>query len=418
MQEDIMNVDQPKWHRNLELDRLRAFAVLMTIFIHFSRIFFPWDMHQEYQNGGTITNLLENSWMGVDLFFVISGYIISKMIVEKLDACCSDTFQRATFIKQFFIKRFFRIYPLAVSFFIFVFLCSIFFNSTGNFSSPENNLEAGVSIFTYTFNYYFGSGKYHAFTLSPYWSLSLEEQFYLLFPFFLVFVKSHRNRVITLILTLIVLTFIVRPLSEDNIFYTQNRCDGLIYGCLLYYLSMSSSVRSIFTPFKTTPWYAMLSIGVLIFILSTVTSLGYSNAVVIPLGCIVASILVAIASQEINVISFGKPINLCLNYFGSRSYSLYIVHFPMFTLTQEIFYRLSLTYHWNLDKSFTWPYTLLALALTLIVSEFSYRLIEVTWIARGKKYLSRSSEEVTFLKSNQLNLFINQEKNHANYAVE
>jgi peptidoglycan/LPS O-acetylase OafA/YrhL len=158
IKETSRRVIVPKSHRNIELDRLRAFAVLMTISIHFSRIFFPWDIHQDYQNGGSILNLLENSWMGVDLFFVISGFIISKVITDKIDAKHEDLFGRAKFIKHFFIKRFFRIYPLAVAFFVFVLLCSIFFNKSGGFSTPENTIEAEVSIFTCTVNYYFGLG--------------------------------------------------------------------------------------------------------------------------------------------------------------------------------------------------------------------------------------------------------------------
>lgn len=397
--------------RNLELDRLRAFAVVMTIFIHFSRVFFPWDTHQDYHNGGSILNLLENSWMGVDLFFVISGFIISKVIVDKIDSLNSKSLERAKFIKNFFIKRFFRIYPLAVTFFVFVFFCSIFFNKSGNFSTPENTLEAGVSIFTYTFNYYFGSGQYHAFTLSPYWSLSVEEQFYLIFPFFLVFIKSHKRRVLALISLLLVITFIIRPLSQDNIFYTQNRCDGLIYGCLLYYLASNATFKSLFKPFKSTPMSMRAIVLVLVFLLATVTSIGFSNSAIIPVGCIVSSILVIMASLEINIISFGASINACLDYLGSRSYSLYIVHFPMFTVTQELFYRLSLSYQWQLDQRFMLTYSAVAIVLTLLVSECTYRFIEQPWIAKGRNYLSQSGK-ISKMKSEYDRLILTKEANY------
>lgn len=389
-----MNTLQIKSHRNLELDRLRAFALLMTVFIHYSRVFFPWNIHQDYQSGGTLLNLLQNSWMGVDLFFVISGFIISTMIVSHIDYYARDVFQLANFVKNFFIKRFFRIYPLAITFFIFTLLCSIIFNKTGNFSTPENTIEAGVSMFTYTFNYYFGSGKYHGFTLSPYWSLSVEEQFYLIFPFFLIFVKSYKSRIFLLASMLIVLTFIIRPLSEDNIFYTQNRCDGLIYGCLLYYLCNLEAFKSLFRTKIKTRFSSILIIAILIFILGTITSIGFPNKVVIPIGCIISTLLVGIASLEINIISFGKIFNAILDYLGSRSYSLYITHFPMFTLTQEIFYRLSLFYHWKIDETFFMPYTIVAISLTMCISELSYRFVEKPWIVRGKNYLLNKTENI------------------------
>ena len=388
-------------HRNLEIDRLRAFAVLMTICIHFSRIFFPWNMHQGYAHGGGLLNLLENSWMGVDLFFVISGYIISKVIVEKMDNHSGNIFLQGRVIKEFFVKRFFRIYPLVVTFYIFVLLCSIFLNKSGFFSSPENNIEAGISIFTYTFNYYFGSGEYHAFTLSPYWSLSVEEQFYLLFPFFLMFVKSHKHRILILFSFLFLISFIIRPLSDGNIFYTQNRCDGLIYGCILYYLSINKIFLSLFSTLRGNTLFIKSSIVMLIFILATITAIGFPMAATIPIGSIISTILVAIASLEINAISFGGYVNTVLDYIGSRSYSLYIVHFPMFTLTQELFYRLSLIYHWEIGESFALPYSVVAFALTILISECSYRFIEKIFILKGKRYILKGKRYI--------NCFINKD---------
>lgn len=363
---------------------MRAFAVLMAILIHYSRIFFPWDMHKAYTHGGTILNLLKNSWTGVDLFFVISGYIISKMIVEKIDCLVNDKIKLMQFIKNFYIRRFYRIYPIAWTFFIFVLICSIFFNKSGNFSTTENNIEAGVTIFTYSFNYFFELGHYHAFTLSPYWSLSVEEQFYLIFPFFLILVKSYQKRIIILISSIFIISFIIRPLSPEHIFYTQNRCDGLIYGCLLYYLTIASSIAQLFKPIKRISITSITFILILLFVLATITSVGFPNPAIIPLGCILSTILVGISALELNIISFGIIINKILDYLGSRSYCLYIVHFPMFTFTQEIFFRIAKAYQLQLNGNLAIPYTVIAFGLTLFISELAHRHIERPGISRGK----------------------------------
>lgn len=370
--------------RNLELDRLRAFAVLMSIFIHYSRVFFPWNIHKGYEHGGSILNLLQNSWTGVDLFFVISGYIISKMIVDKIDGLVDDKSKLMQFIKNFYIRRFYRIYPIACTFFIFVLLCSLFFNASGSFSTPENNIEAGITIFTYSFNYFLELGHYHAFTLSPYWSLSVEEQFYLIFPFFLILVRSYKQRILILIGLILTISLIIRPLSPEHIFYTQNRCDGLIYGCLLYYVSIQSSYRQLFKPIQKISIASIASIFIMLFLLGTITSVGFPNTAIIPLGCIVATILVAIAVLELNIISFGGVVNAILGYLGSRSYCLYIVHFPMFTFTQELFFRIGHTYNWELNNTFAVPYTALAFILTLLVSELAHRFIERPCIEQGR----------------------------------
>ncbi|MCD6047728.1 MAG: oatA [Gammaproteobacteria bacterium] len=381
--------------RNLELDRLRAFAVLMTIFIHFSRIFFPWNIHQGYTHGTTILNLIENSWAGVDLFFVISGYIISKMIVEKIDSLKGNTTELSQYIKGFYIRRFFRIYPVAWTIFALVLFCSIFFNHSGNFSTPENVIESGITIFTYTFNYYFGSGQYHGFTLSPYWSLSVEEQFYLVFPFLLIFIKSHRHRVLLLLGALILITFLIRPLSQDNIFYTQNRCDGLIYGCLLYYLTIQPWFKALFSPPTNNQKFGPYSVLILLFALGTITSVGFPNAAAIPLGCILSFCLVGIASIERKFISFGNIANKILDYIGSRSYSLYLIHLPIFTLTQEFWFRASHHLNFPISANLTWGYTIMAFMLTSIASEISYRLIERPFIKKGQMLTNSTSGKPT-----------------------
>ena len=176
--------------RNYELDRLRAFAIIMTLFIHYTRVFFPWGNNIEYQHGAGILNIWENCWTGVDLFFVISGYIISKNIVKHIDTFKSCSFELSHFIKSFYIARVFRIYPIAWFVFGLSFMGSFLFNQSGSFAPTENIIEAGISIFTYTFNYYLAYGHYKYFDISSYWSLAVEEQFYLLLPLFYIFTKS------------------------------------------------------------------------------------------------------------------------------------------------------------------------------------------------------------------------------------
>lgn len=377
--------------RNLELDRLRAFAVIMTVVIHYARVFFPWSISPEYHYGASILNIWKNSWTGVDLFFVISGYIISKTIVQKIDDLKKSETGLANFIKLFFIKRMYRIYPVAWIVFFSVLVCSFLFNKSGNFGTPENTIEAGISIFTYTFNYYFAYQSYHGFTLSPYWSLSVEEQFYLILPFFLIFTKTNKQRVWMLLGVLALVTFYIRPYSKvESIFFTQTRCDGLIYGCLAYFLTAQSWFSTVIGTNFGNKYVRMLITLCLIMVLSSITALGFSNNIVIPLACILSSILVILASLEKNIIISLSLIQKGLDYLGSRSYSLYITHFPMFSLTQEIMFRLSKAYGFSINSRLSLYYTLLALVLTAISTESLYRFIEIPFINKGRsisKYL-------------------------------
>lgn len=371
--------------RNLELDRLRAFAVVMVVLIHYLRVFFPWSISPDYHHGTTILNIWNNSWTGVDLFFVISGYIISKTLVQNIDQLQNSSNGLAQFIKSFFIKRIFRIYPAAWGVFFFVLIFSFLFNNSGSFSSPENTIEAGISIFTCTFNYFFAKGFYHGLSLSPYWSLSVEEQFYFLLPIFLILIKTTKQRVLTLLSLLLFITFYVRPYSStESLFFTHTRCDGLIYGCLIYFMMQQPWARNIFENNPGNKYIRVIATLCLILILSSVTAIGFSNNVVIPLGCILSSILVILAASEKNIIISFPIVQPCLDYLGSRSYSLYIIHFPMFSLTQEIMYRLSKAYNFNLDSHVGIYYTLIVIPLIVISTEMLYRCVEVPFIARGR----------------------------------
>ncbi len=380
--------------RNVELDRLRAFAVIMTIVIHGIRVFFPWSIHPEYSHGTTILNIWANSWTGVDLFFVISGFIISKMIVEKIDYLKNSSYGLAYFVKNFFLRRIYRIYPIAWLVFTFVLICTVLFNKSGSFGTPENTIEAGIAIFTYTFNYYFAFGYYKALTLSPYWSLAVEEQFYLVFPLFLILTSSTRQRVLILLAVLTLITFLVRPYSgSDSIFLTQTRCDGLLYGCLVYFLSTKSWFKDLFNKCEGNILNSMLTL-LLVLILSSVTALGFSNNIVIPLACIISSLLVALSAMEKNIITVFSPFSLALDYLGSRSYSLYIVHFPMMTCTQEIMYRLSQYYQFKISSVLTIDYVLLASVLTLLSAEILYRTVEIPFIKKGKMWFGSFSSNL------------------------
>jgi peptidoglycan/LPS O-acetylase OafA/YrhL len=280
--------------RNCELDRLRAFAVIMTLVIHYARVYFPWIKSFDYQHGAGILNIWANCWTGVDLFFVISGYIITKTIISKIDELKGSIIDLALYIKGFYIKRIYRIYPVAWLVFMITLVCSILFNQSGSFSKPENIIEAGISIFTYTFNYYLAYGFYKYFDISSYWSLAVEDQFYLLLPFFYIFTKNNKQRVIILLSILFFITFISRPfITEDNFLLTQNRCDGLIYGCLIYFITQQKWFSVLVSQNDGSRYLRIVGVTLLVLVLAAVPAMGFSNKIVIPLACLVSSIPVA-----------------------------------------------------------------------------------------------------------------------------
>lgn len=374
--------------RNFELDRLRGVAIALTVMIHYTRIFFPWAVHPQYNHGAGIFNIWMNSWTGVDLFLVISGYIISKKLIETLESRAGNVESTISETKTFYLKRLFRIYPVAVTIFVFVLLCAIFFNKGGYFSSVENTIEAGVSIFTYTFNYYFAFGNYHGFPLSPYWSLSVEEQFYLFYPIFLLCCKTTKQRVIVLFSLLLLITFLVRPYSSfHSLFLTQTRCDGLIYGCLLYFLSRQSWYDQLVPKICENKYVSMAIFAFLTVVLAGFPGLGFSNNITIPVACALSTVLVMLSSFKKDIIISFLPIQRLLDYLGNRSYSLYLVHLPMFAVTQEVFFRLSHVYGFPLNSRLDVYYSIMALILVIIATELSFRCVETPFLKLGRKVM-------------------------------
>ena len=131
--------------------------------------------------------------MGVQIFFVISGYLItSKLLLDK-----GKPFKE--YISSFYVKRFLRIFPV---YYLYLFICLLIFFLPilpewirKNFSEIKTN---GVLLFTYTYNYMYPVNQYLGKSLqwqgfyAHLWSLSVEEQFYIFFPF-IAFLLNRRQ---------------------------------------------------------------------------------------------------------------------------------------------------------------------------------------------------------------------------------
>jgi len=319
----------------------------------------------------------------VDLFGIISGYLISTITVKKIDQLKAEKFKLILFIKAYFVRRFFRIYPVAIVVFIFVLICSVVSTNTKYFSTPANTLEAGMHLLTYTFNYYFMEA-YHSVALAPCWFLTFEVQFYILFPFFIFFTKNSRQRIIILLGLLFFSTFIARPLTMyyfpvSGLFFTQTRCDSVIYGCLIYYLT-------------TQPWFeamkisstgnAMLRSSVMIFlimVLTSIMSMSFSISTAFAIGNILACIIVIPVIFNRNVLVFPLFLQQGLTAVGIRVYSWYLIHYPIFLLTKECW-----DYFNYSSEIFLRAYSIFVLLLAVLATEILYRLVEKPSIEKGR----------------------------------
>ncbi|MEO8711486.1 MAG: acyltransferase [Parafilimonas sp.] len=216
-----MNKDGGLSHKLHGLDHLRAFAIIFVLFYHYGRLF----PHPEWTN--TISAF---GWSGVDLFFVLSGYLIASQLFKNIAQ------QNKISLKEFFIKRFFRIIPIylvvVALYFLFPFM---------------REREAPAPLWKYlTFTQNIGLDISKHGTFSHAWSLCIEEQFYLFLPLTLLALIYFKliKKGYWLLIALFVFGFIIRAYCYLNfavdinwlnwykwIYYpTWSRLDGLLVG--------------------------------------------------------------------------------------------------------------------------------------------------------------------------------------------
>jgi peptidoglycan/LPS O-acetylase OafA/YrhL len=218
-----MSVREVRGHIR-ELDGLRGVAILLVILHHYWPDSGRWASYQKLPHLG---------WIGVDLFFVISGLLIAGILL--------DTKNAAGFFRSFYARRALRIFPLYYLLLLVAFALIPLLQG-GPWATSEFVRQSGSPLW---YLLYQGNlreaitGHEPAYVLAPLWSLAIEEQFYLLFPL-LVFV-TPRAWLRRVLLSLIVFAPLFRlvaaftwPLNERvEYLATPSRIDVLAVGCLL-----------------------------------------------------------------------------------------------------------------------------------------------------------------------------------------
>jgi peptidoglycan/LPS O-acetylase OafA/YrhL len=138
------------------VDGLRAIAVLLVLLFH--------------------NDILLAGWVGVQIFFVLSGYLITRLLFQSREA------PLRTYLRDFYGRRALRIFPLYFS------VLALIAIADGLGLRMQGVREGLPFAFTYTYNFFHASSAFvHSRLLSHFWSLSVEEQFYLVWPFVIYF---------------------------------------------------------------------------------------------------------------------------------------------------------------------------------------------------------------------------------------
>ncbi len=305
------------------LDGLRGTAILMVLFFHLF-----------WSNSSPTGNLLvrfvaqlrTTCWIGVDLFFVLSGFLLTGILY--------DTLSSAHFFRNFYGRRSLRIFPLYYAFLFVVIAISY---------AQGYHWFGGIFYYlTYTVSLLWNGVAYTTapwVKISHFWSLAIEEQFYMVWPLLMFALRTKRRiagAIVVLALTaLLVRTYLVvsgatvhNPYSVYS--WSPARFDTLLLGGLL-----ALAIRSRFRG-EVLRW------AWLVFVCgaSVLTAYGFwhgsfdalTDGVVATIGLSVLGVtgaaLVAASLTRTSIFSafFSNPV---LRFFGRYSYGLYVYHYTL-----------------------------------------------------------------------------------------
>jgi peptidoglycan/LPS O-acetylase OafA/YrhL len=309
-----------------DIDGLRAIAVLSVVLYHLDM---PFDF---------------NGFVGVDIFFVISGFLITGLIDQDLVAGQFSLF-------NFYLRRIKRIVP---ALFVVIFIVAVFGSLV---MLPDDLNDLGKSAFTAVaslsnvYFWYNEDASYFArssatLPLLHTWSLGVEEQFYLLWPLLLGLVYRIRRTTGTLFLTgvilgvsLILAEWLVHRSPSFSFFMLPTRAWELLTGSAIYFLVSRGVGRRL--PGSVWQALAMFGAAAIGFALISPSAGAPFPGLNAAYSCLGAGLLILSGARHDTLVSRGLSAS-GLVAIGLVSYSLYLWHWPVLSFARYFFTELSL----------------------------------------------------------------------------
>jgi peptidoglycan/LPS O-acetylase OafA/YrhL len=340
------------------LDGVRAIAVFMVMIFHFCI-----DVHKTDPIIRLISKVAVLGKTGVELFFVLSGFLITRILLS--------TKNESTYFKNFYVRRILRIMPL-----YYLFLLIYYFVSPLVFTPPQQvPFSQQIYFYTYLQNVAF---TFHWKTEGPfhYWSLAVEEHFYLFWPLVIYF--TNPKTLYKIIGLIIVAAFALRiymvSLHYPVHIFTFTRFDSLAFGALLalietdHWITAKNSIK-----FLLLAATALVPLAMVLIYLKDDSGTGQVvKFFLLPLFyfSLVGYVLCIPQTHFVNRLLKLK----FLAYTGKISFGLYVFHIFCYALANRYF------------PTKYWPIQLATgLSLAYIVASFSFYFFESNFL-KLKKY--------------------------------
>jgi peptidoglycan/LPS O-acetylase OafA/YrhL len=362
---------QKSHQRNDEIEALRAIAVIFVLIAHINTLLY-WhtDTFDAYVN----------LYGGVDLFFCISGFVITTAFGSEISEAVEDSQRYWRTVVAFYIRRAYRILPLAWAVFALT-LAVILIFPLGYKHVLQRSLGDFLAIAFDVENIHYGSCAITATdycgSFGIYWSLSLEEQFYLVFP--LLFLLPSRLMVVGLIGAVATFAFLPRTTMV-----WMTRIDTIALGVILAFARQSAAYTA-FTPnFLSTSVFRW---GALVILLLGLAIIPTGIVPFFPtMVSVISLLMVFVASYDQGFLIAPGLVRSFLVWIGERSFAIYLMHNGVFWLIIGVSRRY-FPQPYPAERT-TIAFVVAAAVILAIASDLSFRFLETPLRQRGKRVTS------------------------------
>ncbi len=368
MPEEFKNIKNSGPHI-LQLDGLRGLAILLVSTGHIFLKYY----------------IFKFGWIGLNLFFLLSGYLITKRLFLHISS------KPLSYFKNFYARRILRIFPLyyGILLLFFVALPLIYIKYQQNFGSLYN-----IQIWYWL---YISNWRIIIYGLPAnplffhFWSLAVEEQFYLIWPF--VFLLTTKfNRRILIISIFLVISILVRFwfYGVKAVYYnTLTAGEPLLLGCMISILEKNNKLKTIYSYTRLFAVLSFISLG-LIFLHNSellitncpLLSIGYLNIDLI-WTFLLCYILLGLGGTDFIEKVFSSRF---LVWLGIYSYGIYVFHWLILQLFINRYENLIVNNGYNEWFAY-WLTRILGIIFILLVSYLSYNLYERRFLALKKYFI-------------------------------
>jgi peptidoglycan/LPS O-acetylase OafA/YrhL len=370
------------------LDGLRGIAVILVLCFHFA-----WTFPEEGLLAHALHRVLWIGWVGVDLFFVLSGYLITRGLVARSEQPVGIR------LRKFWARRVLRIFPLYyIVLIIGSGVCIIA-------SAPIPTLP----YWFYLQNYALAFDPYVLRWTAPFWSLAIEEQFYFLWP--LLVLRAPRRWLVTATLALIAFCLVSRgamglymhalehagehdraeQIAKIAYRATITHMDGLLLGALVAIVGSDKTSRLARGWTRVRPAAFVLAALVLLglFVVThgfndydgRVIVVGYATLALFFASAVSVAVDGALYSSFARLLT-SRPLRAC----GRVSYGMYMLHWPLVVFSVPLLMR------WQADASplmgvgIGLGAVLLGIGVTYVLAEISFRFVETPFLRLKERF--------------------------------